>query len=220
MAGPDGHGCRINGGLPGLLDWLSQLPTEEQEALQTTEMRSIAMSTVQVKRANKMIRADFFRNRVLAAIAVIAVLLVITALRTSYAVTLPVAAAPVIIAAIWPQAATCKIARKPSLYAFSSFQSRSPIGPRNYQYVRRYHRRHGPAYYAHGSGHYARSLPCGEPYFASRPQAAASLTYSPLPTGQAAHSSSNAPISAVISASVWTGEGVKRMRSVPRLTVG
>jgi hypothetical protein len=49
---------------------------------------------------------------------------------------------------------------------------------------------------------------------------AASLTYSPLPTGQAAHSSVSAAISLAISASVWTGEGVKRMRSVPRLTVG
>jgi predicted PurR-regulated permease PerM len=48
---------------------------------------------------NKMTSADFFRNRVL---AVIAVLLVITALRASYAVTMPVAAAAVIIAAIWP----------------------------------------------------------------------------------------------------------------------
>ena len=49
---------------------------------------------------------------------------------------------------------------------------------------------------------------------------AASLTYSPLPTGQAAHSSVSAAISPAISASVWTGEGVKRMRSVPRFTVG
>ena len=49
---------------------------------------------------------------------------------------------------------------------------------------------------------------------------AASLTYSPLPTGQAAHSSSSAVIRVAISASVCTGEGVKRMRSVPRVTVG
>ena len=49
---------------------------------------------------------------------------------------------------------------------------------------------------------------------------AARRTYSPLPTGQAAHSSVSAAISVAISASVWTGEGVKRMRSVPRGTVG
>jgi hypothetical protein len=45
---------------------------------------------------------------------------------------------------------------------------------------------------------------------------AASLTYSPLPTGQAAHSSLSAVIRSEICASVWTGEGVKRMRSVAR----
>ena len=31
----------------------------------------------------------------------------------------------------------------------------SPIGPRNNQYVRRYHRRHGPTYYAYGPEYYA-----------------------------------------------------------------
>jgi uncharacterized circularly permuted ATP-grasp superfamily protein len=49
---------------------------------------------------------------------------------------------------------------------------------------------------------------------------AASLTYSPLPTGQAAHSSWSAPMRVSIAASVCTGEGVKRIRSVPRFTVG
>ena len=47
----------------------------------------------------KMTSPDSFRNHML---AVIAVLLVIAGLRASYAVTMPVAAAAVIIAAIWP----------------------------------------------------------------------------------------------------------------------
>ena len=56
--------------------------------------------------------------------------------------------------------------------------------------------------------------------FAEQTQAAASLTYSPLPTGQAAHSSVQRADQWSMSASVCSGEGVKRRRSVPRGTVG
>jgi hypothetical protein len=56
--------------------------------------------------------------------------------------------------------------------------------------------------------------------FADQTQAAASLTYWPLPTGQKAHSSLSAAMRSAICASVKTGDGVKRMRSVPRGTVG